>query len=95
LNASQVAHIESAIERLDLNPSVLRIVRVAPQRRAGFLALRTMEAGSVVSALRRRDVFVDARGDVLRMGPAPYVSETQLEAAVAELAAVLAGNPRV
>ena len=59
-------------------------------RRAGFLAIRTPDAAQVVRALRERHVFVDARGDILRAGPAPYLSDEQLRDAVAALADVLA-----
>jgi kynureninase len=48
------------------------------------------EASAGVLALRQRGVFVDARGDVLRLGPAPYLRDDQLEDAVAILREVLA-----
>jgi kynureninase len=34
-------------------------------------------------------MFTDHRGDTLRLGPAPYLSEAQLEAAVAALGDVV------
>jgi len=42
--------------------------------------------------LRERGVFVDARGDVLRMGPAPYLRDDQLTDAVAALGEVIRGG---
>jgi kynureninase len=33
-------------------------------------------------ALRDRGVLTDVRGDLLRLGPAPYLSDSQLDAAV-------------
>ena len=39
-------------------------------------------AGKIAGALRRRNVLTDHRGTVLRMGPAPYVTDAQLEEAV-------------
>jgi kynureninase len=57
---------------------------------AGFLALRTPLAADLVRLLRERRVFVDHRGDVLRIGPAPYLRDDQLAEAVTRLATLLA-----
>jgi kynureninase len=48
---------------------------------AGFLSLRTPHAGRIQHALRKHDIWTDHRGDTLRLGPAPYVSEGQLNGA--------------
>ena len=56
---------------------------------AGFLALRTPLAPVLVRLLRERRVFVDHRGDILRIGPAPYVRDDQLAEAVSRLATLL------
>src|SRR5690606_30734297 len=42
-----------------------------PGRRGGFVALRTPHADRLVQGLRERSVFTDARGPILRLGPAP------------------------
>jgi kynureninase len=57
---------------------------------AGFLALRTPLAPMLVRLLRERRVFVDHRGEILRIGPAPYVRDDQLAEAVTRLATLLA-----
>jgi kynureninase len=57
---------------------------------AGFLALRSPLAPMLVRLLKERSVFVDHRGEVLRMGPAPYVRDDQLAEAVTRLATLLA-----
>jgi kynureninase len=51
----------------------------------GFLALHSPMAAELVRALRARGVLVDSRGDVLRLGPAPYLSDRQLLDAIALL----------
>ena len=56
---------------------------------AGFLALEVADAAKLQRALYERGVHTDHRGSVLRMGPAPYVTDTQLEEAVARLADAL------
>ncbi len=47
----------------------------------GFLSLQTRHAARLQKALRKRDVLTDYRGDVLRLGPAPYVTAEQLSEA--------------
>src|SRR2546425_10427020 len=44
----------------------------------GFLALRSPGAAELSRRLRQRDVWTDYRADVLRFGPAPYLSDAQL-----------------
>jgi selenocysteine lyase/cysteine desulfurase len=56
-------------------------------RRGGFVALRVADASSVARALRQEDVWVDARGDVLRLGPAPYLTDAELSRGAAAVAA--------
>jgi selenocysteine lyase/cysteine desulfurase len=66
----------------------------APERRGGFVALRVTpaaRASQLVEALRARGVVTDSRGDVLRLGPAPYVTDAELRRACAELRALTAG----
>jgi kynureninase len=47
----------------------------------GFVAFRTPCAAELVRVLRTRGVHTDSRGEVLRLGPAPYVSDEQLHTA--------------
>jgi kynureninase len=82
INRRQVALLREGFERLDINPALARIESIAEERRGGFLAIRTARAADTVAALRARHVFADARGDVLRLGPAPYVSDAQVRDAV-------------
>ena len=92
VSVAQVSHLESAVLALDLDPAVARVERVAAAQRGGFLAVRVRHAARVAAMLRTRQVFVDARGDIVRFGPAPYVSDTQLRDAVLALAEVLSAD---
>jgi kynureninase len=56
---------------------------------AGFLALEVEDAAGVVRRLRERGVHADQRGGTLRLGPAPYLTDAQLESAAAHLAEAL------
>jgi kynureninase len=86
ISQSQVARLKSGVEALGFDERALRIEPMTDERRAGFLALRTSRAAGIASALRARGVFVDARGDFLRLGPAPYLDDSQLDDGVAALA---------
>ena len=81
----QVGLLEREFDALDIDPSRARIERVAAARRAGFLAIRVPRASEMVRALRHASVFADSRGDILRLGPAPYVTDDQLRAGIAPL----------
>jgi len=46
-----------------------------------FLALPTVEAPRLHEALKQKKIWTDYRGDVLRLGPAPYLTDTEVNAA--------------
>ncbi len=83
ISQHQVGLLIRAFDALDLSPAVVRRDRSVPlEEIAGFLALHTTNASALSQALQARGVWTDARGDVLRLGPAPYLSDAQLTAAV-------------
>ena len=51
----------------------------------GFLTLRTPHAARFQQALRNQNIWTDYRGDLLRLGPAPYLTDAQLRAATGAL----------
>lgn len=50
--------------------------------RGGFVAARVEDAGRVVAALRERGVLADSRGALVRLGPAPYLEDAEIDAGV-------------
>ncbi|MBX3272681.1 MAG: kynureninase [Sandaracinaceae bacterium] len=54
-----------------------------PEARGGFVTVELDDAPGAVARLRERGVFVDARGRLLRFGPAPYVTGDEIERALA------------
>ena len=56
----------------------------------GFLAIPVFRAAEVQMALRKQNIWTDYRGDTLRLGPAPYISDALLTNA----ATVLRNVPR-
>jgi kynureninase len=88
INRQQVALLKSGIEALDLDERVARIEPMPDERRGGFLAIRSPHATSLSKALRAHGVLTDARGHVLRLGPAPYLADEQLRHACDALGTV-------
>ncbi len=79
----QIGVLAAAFDALDLDPTVLGRDRDAPLSEiGGFLALRSPRATSLARALHARGVLTDARGEALRLGPAPYLSDRQLHDAI-------------
>ncbi|MFN2432958.1 MAG: kynureninase [Gemmatimonadota bacterium] len=75
----QVGLLARLFDDLDLDPRlVTRDRSVELERIGGFLALRTPAASDLRQALHERGVFTDQRGETLRLGPAPYLSDPQL-----------------
>ena len=59
----------------------------------GFLALESPRAGEITAGIRERGVLADLRGTVLRLGPAPYLSDPQLHAAMDAIGEVVRALP--
>jgi kynureninase len=86
----QVDLLAAAFDALGADDAVITRDRETPLDRYGaFLALRTPHAGELQRALAQRGVLTDSRGWWLRLGPAPYLSDAQLEAAVGLLGEAL------
>ncbi len=50
--------------------------------RGGFVTIQVEGAPEIARRMRQKGVYVDARRDRLRFGPAPYVTDEELDAAV-------------
>jgi kynureninase len=81
ISRRQVLLLKREFESLDFDPAVAHVEPMPDERRAGFLALRCADADALSSALRARGVFTDVRGALLRLGPAPYLTDDQLREA--------------
>jgi kynureninase len=86
----QIRLLARAFDALDVDPGVIDRDRRAPPLEAigGFLALRAPQAAAISRQLRRRGLWTDSRGGTLRLGPAPYLSDRQLEEAMTLLGEV-------
>jgi len=92
INQRQVGLLQGAFEALDIDPGVAHPVTMPEELRGGFLAIRTATARELAGELRGRHVWSDARSDVLRLGPAPYLRDAQLVEAVAILGSLISGR---
>jgi len=91
----QIGLLAERFDALDADPSVISRDRSIPLARlGGFLALAAPRAGELTALLRPRGMFTDHRASVLRLGPAPYLSDRQLVAAVDALAQAIDELPR-
>ena len=88
ISRAQVGLLKARFESLDLDPAIARVEPVPEDRRGGFLALRCARAGALAGALRARGVLTDFRGSLLRLGPAPYLTDDQLRQAIDAFAEV-------
>ncbi|MGH7568487.1 MAG: kynureninase [Gemmatimonadales bacterium] len=86
----QVGLLARLFDELDVDPRVITRDRALPlEAVGGFLALRSPQAERLSRALRARGVATDHRGSLLRLGPAPYLSDGQLRTAVETLGDVV------
>lgn len=90
LRARSLAQTRRVIAALDAAGADLRTPR-EDDARGGFVSVRFSDAAARCDALRAQGVFVDHRGDLLRIGPAPYTTDDELDAGVA---AVLSAGAR-
>ncbi|MGE0641984.1 MAG: kynureninase, partial [Thermoanaerobaculia bacterium] len=79
----QVGLLARRFDALDLPPERIRRRSEVPLAEiAGFLALEADDAPALSRLLLARGVTSDARGRYLRLGPAPYLADAQIEGAV-------------
>jgi kynureninase len=91
----QLTYMVARFQELSIPKHLARIDENLPLAdRGGFLAIETPHAPQLVSQLAARGVLTDCRGVYLRLGPAPYLSDTQLETGIGILGEILAKLPR-
>jgi kynureninase len=81
----QVGRLARRFDELDADRAIVTRPDVPLAGIGGFLALRSDRAAELRAGLRARGVLTDHRDDVLRLGPAPYLSDRQLDDAIIAL----------
>ena len=88
----QVGLIMKYFDDLDLPEAIVARDRsVALEGTAGFVVFKSPQAGELCKLLHDAGVYTDYRADALRFGPAPYLSDAQIEEAMRGLARVVRG----
>lgn len=86
INQRQLHRLESQILALKHPHERICLAHEGPEfRRSGFLALKSPWAQALAKQLRGYQVFADARQDILRLGPAPYLRDAQLDESIIAL----------
>lgn len=86
----QVRLLASGFDALDIPEKVISRDRtVSLDNFGGFLALSSPHAAALQQALAVRGVQTDSRDSYLRFGPAPYLSDAQIETVTAAFSAAI------
>ena len=89
----QIKLLIDEFDSLDANPLIIKRDRsINLENIAGFLVLYTEQAELIYSKLKEQNVWTDYRGNVLRLGPAPYLSDSQIKDSIQLLSNVLKNN---
>jgi kynureninase len=88
----QVGFILKYFDELDLPENIVTRDRSVPlEGLGGFVVLKSARAGELCKLLHDAGVFTDYRADALRLGPAPYLSDSQIEEAMRRLGQIVRG----
>ncbi|WP_299010689.1 aminotransferase class V-fold PLP-dependent enzyme [uncultured Shewanella sp.] len=79
INHAQIKTLYTGIKSIKLNANLLSLPQHSIENNAGFLSLTSPQAHIWVKELAKHNILCDSRGNQLRLGPAPYVSNPQLE----------------
>lgn len=85
LSTRQTSRIIEAAQPLGLPVASPLDVR----HRGGFVAIETPQAAQIVGELRREGIYADSRGSKLRLGPAAYVTDDELDTAMDVVATIV------
>ncbi len=89
----QLGLLARGFDELALDPRIIDRDRTVPlEHLGGFLTLNAPQAENLCRALRQRGVWTDYRDEALRLGPAPYLSDRQLEETVGRLQQAVAAR---
>lgn len=89
LYRQRVSRMRTAFEDLNLDPELITPYhQQPPEANGGFLALTSPKARDIRAELLKHGVYTDARGEILRLGPAPYTTDAQIDEAMRLLGTV-------
>jgi kynureninase len=77
ISSRQTRRIISVLDEAGLGEQI--VSSRLDERRGGFVAIRCPRASQVITRLRGRNIFADSRRDIVRLGPAPYLYDAEIE----------------
>lgn len=84
--SSQLSYLRELFNEMNFGDSGITHANTRPvEESGGFLALRSKKARELKTMLLEKEIFTDARDDILRIGPAPYITSEQCEEVILEL----------
>jgi len=87
---AQVGLLRDEFKSKHFDPGLIRLTHEQPlELNAGFLSLTSPKAREIRADLMENGVFTDARGEILRFGPAPYTTTDQIRMAMDKLEEVI------
>lgn len=87
---NQLKLLKKLFQEQAFDSEIIRLRHNRPlEDNGGFLALQSPFARTIRALLLENDVYTDARGDVLRFGPAPYITSEQIKKGIAKLGEVV------
>jgi len=89
ISQRQVGLLAQSFDALSLDPTSIERPTVPLESLGGFLSLHSTRAGEMCERLKARGVSADHRGEWLRLGPAPYLSDRQLTDAIGILGEIV------
>lgn len=88
--SAQVKLLRDLFQEQDLNPETITLYHQKPlEQNGGFLALQSPHARRIRAELLEENIFTDARDNILRLGPAPYITTQQIKKAIQALEQVV------
>ncbi len=91
LRACSLAQTQLLIDELEGVKGMELVTPRDAKARGGFVALRVKDAAGSVKRLRERGVMADARGEILRLGPAAYLGDEELRRGAAVVREIVRG----
>lgn len=88
--SDQLAYLREIFDEQSFSPDLIQHANKRPiVESGGFMALKSTHAREIRAQLLEKGVFTDARGDIIRFGPAPYTTAVQCEQAIQKLGEVI------
>ena len=87
LNNHQKSVLQEEFYKYDFDSQIISITNV--KERAGFMTFLTPHAEKIYAELKKMNILTDYRGNFLRFGPAPYLSDIQLKDSIFALSKII------